>query len=142
MNVGELKQTLEGLPDNTPVTFGLNNNGTALSGGVYLTYAAPAGDPKRATVLTIRDEVSDEDESRDFMSQARVGLPDEFVELCERDGVDPITVLHGFIADLCGIKNTTANPRADGLSSHGSDERRMAEEYYDRVGYSYFAPQE
>lgn len=65
-------------------------------------------------------------------------LPPEFLELCNRDGVTPETVLRGFIADLSEIINWQANPRADGYSSNGSDERRMANEYYERVGYPYW----
>lgn len=64
-----------------------------------------------------------------------IELPPEFIRLCERDQVKPQVVLRGFIADLCGIMNWVNNPRADGYSSNGSDERRMAEEYYERVGY-------
>ncbi len=74
-------------------------------------------------------------------------LPQEFIELCERDGVSPETVIKGFISDLCGIMNWAypdpsqgrmprSNPK-DGYSSNGSDERRMAYEYYERVGYPY-----
>jgi hypothetical protein len=48
--------------------------------------------------------------------------------------VTPEIVLRGFIADLCGIINWHASPREDGYSSNGSDERRMAQDYYDRVG--------
>ena len=58
-----------------------------------------------------------------------------FVALCRRDKVAPKTVLRGFIADLCGIVSYVANPRADGYSNNGSDERRLAQEYYERVGY-------
>lgn len=65
-------------------------------------------------------------------------LPPEFVELCEGDGVTPELVLRGFIADLAGIMNWAADPRADGYSSNGSDERRLAMEYYERVGYPWF----
>lgn len=65
-------------------------------------------------------------------------LPPEFVELCEDDGVTPEMVLRGFIADLAGIMNWASDPRADGYSSNGSDERRMAGEYYERVGYPWF----
>lgn len=66
-------------------------------------------------------------------------LPPEFIELCDRDGVTPETVLRGFIADLSEIMNWQSNP-ADGYSSNGSDERRMAGEYYERVGYLYWHP--
>jgi hypothetical protein len=65
-------------------------------------------------------------------------LPPEFVELCAADGVAPETVLRGFIADLAGIINWAAAPRADGYSSNGSDERMMAREYYERVGYPFW----
>ena len=66
-----------------------------------------------------------------------IELPPEFIELCQLDGVKPETVLRGFIADLCGIMNWAKNPRADGYSSNGSDERTMARDYYERVGYPY-----
>ena len=62
-------------------------------------------------------------------------LPPEFIELCNTDGVQPRVVLRGFIADLAGIMNWCSTPRDDGYSSNGSDERRMAMEYYERVGY-------
>jgi len=62
-------------------------------------------------------------------------LPSEFIELCKGDGVEPAVVLRGFIADLAEIMNWANAPRTDGYSSNGSDERRMAMEYYERVGY-------
>ena len=65
-------------------------------------------------------------------------LPAEFVELCEAGGVTPEIVLMGFIADLAGIMNWQTNPRQDGYSSNGSDERDMAQAYYERVGYPYW----
>jgi hypothetical protein len=65
-------------------------------------------------------------------------LPAEFVRLCADDGVTPETVLRGFIADLAGIINWQANPREDDYCSNGSDERSMARDYYDRVGYPYW----
>ena len=65
-------------------------------------------------------------------------LPPEFIALCAGDGVTPETVLRGFIADLAGIVNWAANPRVDGYSSNGSDERMMARDYYERVGYPYW----
>ena len=65
-------------------------------------------------------------------------LPPEFIALCADDGVTPETVLTGFIADLCSIVNTTDDPRADGYSSNGSDERDMAMDYYRRVGYPHW----
>lgn len=69
--------------------------------------------------------------------QITIDLPEEFIELCREDGIKPETVLRGFIADLCELMNWAANPREDGYSSNGSDERRLAREYYERVGYPY-----
>ena len=66
-------------------------------------------------------------------------LPDEFIDLCEADLQKPEVVLRGFIADLAGIVSWCSNPRADRYASNGSDERRMAEDYYNRVGYPYMA---
>ncbi len=65
-------------------------------------------------------------------------LPKEFVDLCCKDGTLPVTVLKGFIADLCQIQNWANNPRKDGYGSNGSDEREMARAYYERVGYPYW----
>lgn len=57
-------------------------------------------------------------------------LPAEFVALCQRDGVEPEVVLRGFIADLCEL-------RTGSYHTNGSDERMLAEQYYERVGYPY-----
>jgi len=67
-----------------------------------------------------------------------IELPEEFIWLCQADGIEPKTVLRGFIADLAEIINWASHPRKDGYCSHGSDERRMAREYYERVGYPYW----
>ena len=66
-----------------------------------------------------------------------IQLPDEFLDLCDEDMVTPERVLRGFIADLCGIISWASCPRADGYCSNGSDERDMAREYYERVGYPF-----
>ena len=70
--------------------------------------------------------------------QLTIDLPEEFIELCKQDGTKPETVLRGFIADLSEIMNWAKNPREDGYSSNGSDERMKAREYYERVGYPYW----
>ncbi len=70
--------------------------------------------------------------------QLKIDLPEEFIELCRADEVEPEQVLRGFIADLAEIMNWANNPREDGYSSNGSDERMKAREYYDRVGYPYW----
>lgn len=67
-----------------------------------------------------------------------IDLPDEFIELCEADGIEPNTVLRGFIADLAEIISWQRQPRTDGYNSNGSDERMMARAYYERVGYPYW----
>lgn len=64
-------------------------------------------------------------------------LPEEFIDLCRRDQVQPDAVLKGFIADLCEIISWHSNPRTDGYCSNGSDERSYAQAYYDRVGWPY-----
>jgi hypothetical protein len=61
-----------------------------------------------------------------------IELPPEFIALCQRDNVAPEVVLRGFIADLCELTSWVNNPRADGYSNNGSDERRYAMEYYER----------
>lgn len=67
-----------------------------------------------------------------------INLPQEMIDLCDRHGITPNTVLRGFVADLCGIMNWAKAPRDDGYSSNGSDERDMAWAYYERVGYPYW----
>ena len=75
------------------------------------------------------------------MGIVTIATPAEFMRLCERHQAKPDVVLRGFIADLCGIINWVKEPRPDGYASHGSDERRLADEYYERVGYPYFNQQ-
>ena len=69
--------------------------------------------------------------------QITIDLPEEFIELCQQDEIEPEQVLRGFIADLAEIMNWASDPREDGYSSNGSDERMKAREYYERVGYPY-----
>lgn len=82
------------------------------------------------------DELQDQLE-HDYrgMSVLTIALPPEMIRLCEGDTVEPQVVLCGFIADLCGLMNWARDPRADGYSSNGSDERDRADAYYERVGY-------
>ena len=63
----------------------------------------------------------------------QIRVPPEFIEICDRYGVDVEDVLHGFIADAAGLMNRVICPRADELSSHGSDERMLAQEYIERT---------
>ena len=62
-----------------------------------------------------------------------IDIPREFVDLCERSRLRPNTVLRGFIADLCDLMNWAYCPREDDYSSNGSDERRMAQFYFERA---------
>ncbi|HHM2297741.1 TPA: hypothetical protein ACRIDK_000658 [Legionella anisa] len=72
------------------------------------------------------------------MKKITLDLPNEFLEQCKQDDIEPEIVLRGFIADLCGIINLAANPRKDGYASNGSDERDLARSYYERVGYPHW----
>ena len=73
-----------------------------------------------------------------------LNLPEEFINLCKRDGVDPEFVIKAFIADVAGITNWAQPdptqgrmPRPnDGYNSGGSDERLFAYRYYQRRGFS------
>lgn len=63
----------------------------------------------------------------------QIRVPPEFLKLCDRFGLDVEDVIHGFIADAAGLMNWVSCPRADELSSHGSDERMLAQEYIERT---------
>lgn len=73
---------------------------------------------------------------KDSTVALEIHIPPELTRLCEIHGLTPVDVLRGFIADLCGLQNYIADPREDGYSSNGSDERMMAREWFDRA---YFA---
>ncbi len=66
-----------------------------------------------------------------------INLPQEFLDICDADGVEPDEVVRGFIADLAEINSSVSGDRDDRYCSNGGDERMLAREYYDRVGYSY-----
>jgi len=63
-------------------------------------------------------------------------LPNQFLDLCDHDGVKPDLVLRGFIADLCSVYDWQSG--AYKYITNGSDERHYARAYYDRVGYPYW----
>ena len=56
-------------------------------------------------------------------------LPPQFLSLCATHGVEPETVIRGFIADLCHLRTAEYH-------TNGSDERNLADDYYQRVGYA------
>ncbi len=69
----------------------------------------------------------------DQTTSLTIQIPPEFVALCKSRKMDASDVLRGFIADLCGLQNYMANPREDGYSSNGSDERMYAGQWFDRA---------
>ena len=66
-----------------------------------------------------------------------IELPKEYIEKCRLDQLPPDAVLRSFIADVCGISSWASQSRKDGYVSNGSDERALAQKYYERVGYPY-----
>ena len=60
-------------------------------------------------------------------------VPHEFVQLCARFKLLPAFALRGFIADLCALQNPVSHPREDGYGSNGSDERLLAQAYFERA---------
>ncbi len=60
------------------------------------------------------------------MDEMAIDFPAEFIGLCGRDGVRPEKVIRQFIADVCGLPY-----------SSGSDERILAQRYYERCGYTH-----
>lgn len=60
-----------------------------------------------------------------------LALPAEFVALCRSDRVEPGTVLHGFVADLCALEHAET-----GYLSNGTLPRVLARWYYAGVGYA------
>ena len=58
-------------------------------------------------------------------------LPTQFIALCRAHGVEPETVIRGFIADLCDLRTAEYH-------TNGSDERNLADAYYERVGYAHW----
>lgn len=71
-----------------------------------------------------------------------IDLPREFREVCRVYRQQPAAVLRGFIADVCALQNFVKCPREDGYSSLGSDERRLAQDYFDRAYGMYLEDEE
>ena len=65
--------------------------------------------------------------------QITLTLPPEFVGLCRDTGVTPEDALRAFVADVTGIQSWSSDPREDGYSSNGGDERLLAREYWERA---------
>jgi len=62
-----------------------------------------------------------------------VDVPPEFHALCWEFKRTAEEILRGFMADAAGLMNYVSEPRADRLSSNGSDERGLAYGYLDRA---------
>lgn len=63
-----------------------------------------------------------------------VRVPQELLRLCSRvQGMCPERLIEGFLADLLGLQSALACPRADGFCSNGSDERMLAQQWFDRT---------
>lgn len=71
-----------------------------------------------------------------------IDLPREFRELCHAYRQQPVAVLRGFIADVCALHNFVRCPREDGYCSLGSDERRLAQDYFNRAYGMYLEDEE
>lgn len=63
----------------------------------------------------------------DNQPRVTITLPQPFLDLCEERGVLPAEVLCGLVGDLCGIEDGSV------FQNHGSDERRLAREWFNRV---------
>lgn len=59
--------------------------------------------------------------------------PPELNQLCDANGITPEELVRQFIADLCDIYSSDE----DGFNTSGSDERDLAKQYFERVGYSW-----
>ncbi|MEJ1962917.1 MAG: hypothetical protein WDO56_15765 [Gammaproteobacteria bacterium] len=67
------------------------------------------------------------------LETVQIDVPQEFTKLCAHFALTPASALRGFIADVCGLQNFIAQPREDGYSSNGSDEREHARRYWSRA---------
>lgn len=69
----------------------------------------------------------------DLYLPLQLAVPATFVDVCRRDSVEPGTVLKGFIADLCDIRDSEA-----GYVGNGSRASDLARWYYAQVGYAWW----
>jgi hypothetical protein len=70
---------------------------------------------------------------KDETKPLEIAVPPEFFALCAERGIEVIDALKGLIADVCELQNYVSNPREDGYSSNGSDERMYANQWFDRA---------
>ena len=140
MKIQDMLQLLAGFPADADLSILLSANGTEMSltslqAGFSVAPGTEEVVPAKAVSVGLYEP--EPEGEKHFDDQIRLGIPDELIDFCARYQVKPEELLHGFIADLCGIRNLASNPRADGLSSNGSDERDMAWAWFDRAGYTW-----
>jgi len=80
-------------------------------------------------LLCFEKKAAEREFQREASRTVTLTLPDEFLDLCETAETDPGTVLRGFIADLCELRTRE-------YSTHGSDERRLAGDYFERCSWN------
>jgi hypothetical protein len=130
----QLRAELADFPDDAEVMIQLDERGAAMESDLVVGWEGELGGMAKATAVYISDRVDDTYSGPFFDEQIRLGLPNEFIALCNEVRMTPAAVLHGFIADLCRLRRTDG-PRDDGLVSNGSDERMLALQYFERCGY-------
>lgn len=140
MKIQDLLQLLSGFQADADLSVLLSANSTEMSLSSFKVgfSVAPGTEeivPEKAVSVCLY-EAKPEGQAC-FDDQIRLGIPDELVDFCAQYKIEPEELLHGFIADLCGIRNPATKPRADGLSSNGSDERDLAFAWFDRAGYTW-----
>jgi hypothetical protein len=69
------------------------------------------------------------------MEKLDLTLPPKFLELCAQYFVSPEAVIRGFIGDLCGLDSNS--PNHEKCWTNGSDERDLAEQYFNRCCYEF-----
>ncbi len=70
---------------------------------------------------------------RDETEEITLRIPPEFVMVAKLVQQNPEDLLCSFIGDIAGIQNYMSNPRADGYTSNGSDERDLAHDWLHRT---------
>lgn len=77
-------------------------------------------DSATVSLVTLRDK-----------RQLALDVPAEFFDFCEEHGVLPAQVFAGLVGDLCNISTAELT-----FNSHGSDERMLARQWFDRVTWN------
>ena len=70
---------------------------------------------------------------RQDLETVKLELPREFSDLCRAYRQQPTAVLCAFVADVCSLRNFAKCPRDEGYCSLERDERRLAQDYFNRA---------